>query len=353
MYNNVLLIPALNPDEDLIKYVRELRSAGFARILVVDDGSREDVKYIFSALRDEYGCDLITHEKNLGKGKALKDGFLFAQKEYGECDDYRGIITADSDGQHTVSDVIKLNDLLDKAQEPTLFLGCRNFDLDIVPQKSKKGNKITTRVFKLLYGKHISDTQTGLRAITRGLIHEYAQLDGDRFEYEMNMLIYATRAKHNIVEQSIETVYINNNSETHFRPFVDSFKIYRLILGGFFRFAMSGILSMLLDQGLANLLFYLVLKNGYLAKGIARLFSAVFNFTLNRKVVFRSDDDAKGQAVRYAILAACQLVCSAVLVGLLTQLCRIDWLFSVFSIVVDTVLFFISYRVQDTWVFKK
>lgn len=353
MYNNILLIPALNPDDSFITYVRELRCAGFSRIVAVDDGSREDLKYIFATLRDEYGCELITHPVNLGKGRALKDGFLYINEKYGEYDDYRGIITADSDGQHTVADVIKLNNLLDGADTPTLFLGSRDFDLDIVPQKSKKGNKITSRVFKLLYGKHIGDTQTGLRAISRGLVDEYAHLDGDRFEYEMNMLIYATRAKHNIVEEPIETVYINNNSETHFRPFVDSFKIYKLILGGFFKFAMSSILSMLLDQGLANLLFYLVFKNGYLAKGIARLFSAVFNFTLNRKVVFKSNKDARGQAVRYGILAVCQLAASAILVGLLTEICKVTWLFTIFSIVVDTLLFLISYRIQDAWVFKK
>lgn len=353
MYNNILLIPALNPDEDFIKYVKELREAGFSRIVAVDDGSRDDLKYIFATLRDEYGCDLITHEVNKGKGKALKNGFLFINEKYGEFDDYKGIITADSDGQHTVADVIKLNALLDSAETPTLFLGSRNFDLDIVPQKSKKGNKITSRVFKLFYGKHIGDTQTGLRAISRGLVDEYAHLDGDRFEYETNMLIYATRAKHPIIEEPIETVYINNNSETHFRPFVDSFKIYKLLLGGFFKFAIVSIVSMLLDQGLANLLFYIVFKNAYLANGIARLFSAVFNFSMNRRVVFKADGDTKGQAVRYALLAICQLVLSTVLVGLLTSLVEAKWLFTVFKLVVDTVLFLASYKVQDVWVFKK
>ena len=353
MYNNILLIPALNPDEDFIKYVKELREAGFSRIVAVDDGSREDLKYIFATLRDEYGCDLLTHEVNLGKGRALKDGFLYINEKYGQYDDYKGIITADSDGQHTVPDVIKLNALLDSAETPTLFLGSRNFDLDIVPQKSKKGNKLTSRVFKLFYGKHIGDTQTGLRAISRGLVDEYAHLEGDRFEYETNMLIYATRAKHPIVEEPIETVYINNNSETHFRPIVDSFKIYKLLLGSFFKFAIVSVVSMLLDQGLANLLFYLVFKNGYLAKGIARLFSAVFNFAMNRKVVFRADGDAKGQAARYAILAVCQLAISTVTVGLLTSIVEAKWLFTVFSLVVDTVLFIASYKIQDKWVFKK
>ncbi len=354
MYNNILLIPALNPDETFIEYVKELREAGFHRIVAVDDGSRAELKYIFETLRDKYGCDLLTHEVNMGKGRALKDGFLFIDQKYGGFDDYKGVITADSDGQHTVADVIKLNCLLDGAQTPTLFLGSRNFDLEIVPVKSKKGNKITSRVFKLLYGKHIGDTQTGLRAISRPLVCEYAELDGDRFEYEMNMLIYATREKHNIVEEPIQTVYINNNSETHFRPFADSFKIYKLILGGFLKFTVSSLLSMLLDQGLANLLFYTVLcKNPIAAKALARVVSAVFNFSLNRRVVFKSKNAQKTQSLRYAVLAVCQLVLSATLVGALTLLFSdIEWLFTVFSIVVDTLLFIISYRIQQAWVFR-
>ncbi len=355
MYNNILLIPALNPDEDFIKYVKELREAGFWRIVAVDDGSREDLKYIFATLRDEYGCDLITHEVNLGKGRALKDGFLYINEKYGQFDDYKGIITADSDGQHTVPDVIKLNNLLDSAKTPTLFLGSRNFDLDIVPQKSKKGNKITSRVFKLFYGKHIGDTQTGLRAISRGLVCEYAHLDGDRFEYETNMLIYATRDKHPIVEEPIETVYINNNSETHFRPFVDSFKIYKLLLGSFLRFSVVAILSFLLDNAIANLLYYFAFGavTVYLPNIIARLFSAVFNFSMNRKVVFKAGSDTKGQAIRYTLLAVCQLALSTAILALIGIFFKESWGYSLFKPIVDTVLFIISYRVQDAWVFKK
>ena len=354
MYNNILLIPALNPDDRFIEYVKQLRDAGFYRIVAVDDGSREDLKYIFNTLRDEYSCDVIEHPVNLGKGKALKDGFEFIEKKYGGCDDYKGVITADSDGQHTVADVISLNCKLDDADTPCLFLGSRNFDLDIVPMKSKKGNKITSRVFKLLYGKHIGDTQTGLRAISRDYAVQYSTLDGDRFEYEMNMLIYATRKKHNIVEIPIETVYIDNNSESHFRPFADSFKIYKLILGNFFLFAISSVLSMLVDQGLANLLFYVVFHHAFAAKAVARVISAVFNFTLNRNVVFKADGNGGAHAVKYTLLAVCQLLVSSLAVWGLTALTPdAPWLFSVFSIVVDTFLFAASYKIQQKWVFGK
>lgn len=354
MYNNILLIPSLNPDRSLIDYVEKLTSAGFHRIVIVDDGSRDELKWIFTTLKEEYDCSLITHEVNCGKGKALKRGFAFIEEEYGACADYHGVITADSDGQHTVTDVIKLNDLLDRAIEPTLFLGSRNFDLDIVPQKSKKGNKITSRVFKLLYGKYIGDTQTGLRAISREYAKEYSTLSGDRFEYEMNMLIYATRQRHNIVEESIETVYINNNSETHFRPFVDSVKIYRLILGGFFKYIISSVSSVLLDQGLANLFYFVILHEPFSSKALARIISAVFNFTMNRKLVFESKGKVGAEAVRYLILCVLQLIVSATSVwALTTMFSSVKWVFAVFSLLVDAVLALISFRIQSAWVFKK
>ncbi len=355
MYYNAVLIPALDPDVLLIDYVKDLRAAGFCRIIVINDGSRAEKTDIFKTLESELGCDVIVHEVNMGKGRALKDGFAFANEKYGEEEGYRGVICADSDGQHSVGDVIKLSDLLDSVSVPSLILGCRNFDLDFVPERSRKGNKITTFTFKLLYGKHISDTQTGLRGISRELADEYVTLDGDRFEYETNMLIYAVRRSHNIVEEPIETIYINNNSESHFRPFVDSFKIYKLLFAGVFKFFLSGVASMLLDQGLANLLFYVVFGSSFAfgAKAIARAVSALFNFTLNKNFVFKAKNDAGKQGVRYAVLCVLQLLVSSTAVWILTGLfAEVSWAFTLASLAVDAILFFFSYSIQQKWVFK-
>ena len=355
MYNNVILIPALDPDESFVRYVGQLREAGCCRIVVVDDGSSTEKKHIFDTLGEQYGCDIITHAQNLGKGRSLKDGFLHIEKKYADYDDYKGVITADSDGQHTVSDVIKLSERLDSATDPTLFLGCRDFDLDIVPQKSKKGNKITSGVFKLLYGSYLSDTQTGLRAISRELALEYAHLKGERFEFETNMLIHATREHHSIIEVPIETVYIDNNSESHFRPVVDSVKIYKLLLAGVFKFTLSSILSTLIDQGLANVFFYLVFGGtfAFAAKAIARVVSATFNFLVNRNMVFKVKKKGDKQWLRYAVLVVCQLLVSSTAVWAITKMfSEIDWAFTVVSIAVDAVLFFASYTVQRKWVFR-
>ena len=257
--NNVVLIPALNPSETLIDYVQELISAGFERIVVVDDGSAAENQYIFSELEDNDQVFLLHHAKNYGKGRALKNGFNFILNRWKDDPSMRGIITADSDGQHLAEDVLRLSDALDRAEIETLFLGSRSFDYDFVPFKSKFGNKLTSGVFRLLYGKKIRDTQTGLRAISKEIVWNYLDLSGERFEYEINMLIDAARRHTCVKELPIKTVYINQNSETHFDPIRDSWRIYKVIFSNFFRYVISSLSSSLLDLA-AFQLFVLLLS---------------------------------------------------------------------------------------------
>ena len=176
---------------------------------------------------------MLRHARNFGKGRALKTGFNYFLNRWEDDEQIKGIITVDSDGQHLTTDVVNVSNALNEAQQPTLCLGTRDFNYDFVPFKSKFGNKTTTSVFAFLYGKKINDTQTGLRGISKDLICEYLDLAGERFEYEFNMLMQATRSNHMINEVTIQTVYIDNNSETHFRPLQDSWKIYKVMLGGF------------------------------------------------------------------------------------------------------------------------
>ena len=161
-----VLIPSLSPDERLPEYVQALQAAGYGLVLVVDDGSAESYQEIFARIAAWPGCHVLHHGVNRGKGAALKTGFAYIQEQTG----LRGIITADSDGQHTVPDTLKLTAALGDKQE--LLLGTRDFfsKRSGIPFKSRAGNRITACVFKLLYGPWLPDTQTGLRAFPRALI---------------------------------------------------------------------------------------------------------------------------------------------------------------------------------------
>ena len=356
MYKSIVLIPALNPPAGFVEYVGELIETGFEHILVIDDGSDWEHKKYFDRIKEFSNVTVYTHIKNMGKGRALKNGLNYAMALWGNDDGVKGIITVDSDGQHTVEDVIKIHEALEGQENPALILGVRDFYGNDIPKKSSFGNKTTSKVFRLLYGKRISDTQTGLRGIPREYIGDYIDLKGERFEYEMNMLIYGAGNNHKIMEIPIRTIYINKNDETHFRPFADSFKIYRLVLGSFFRFIMSSLSASIIDLSLFKV-FTVILASlsdniQIIAATIAaRVISAFYNFEMNKRGVFKSAGKVKPQAAKYLFLSVVQMLASAGIVVALNYIFGGSKLIE--KIIADTVLFLISYQIQLRWVFKK
>lgn len=219
----VPVIPALNPDERLIKIVNELKKH-FDKIIVINDGSNNDD--IFEKLKSFKECTILTHEKNLGKGCALKTAFSYYLDNLSN--NYSGVIALDADGQHKVSDVIKIGIELEK--NDNFILGTRLFNTKETPLKNKMGNRITSRVFKWLYGVYLKDTQTGLRARPNRLIPFLLNVPGERFEYEINELIEIVKKNEKIEEVDIETVYLkDSNKKSHFKVFSDSFRIYKIL----------------------------------------------------------------------------------------------------------------------------
>ena len=77
---DIVLIPAYEPEEQLIPLARELKEAGF-QVLVVDDGSGPKFKEVFDQVR-EVG-HVLTHTRNMGKGAALKTGLVHIMKTPG------------------------------------------------------------------------------------------------------------------------------------------------------------------------------------------------------------------------------------------------------------------------------
>lgn len=184
------------------------------------------------------GVSVTHHELNRGKGCALKTGYAYIQAHFPAAS---GVITADADGQHTVEDCWHLAEVLTEGKR-ALYLGSRNFNLDHVPPKSRHGNKITSAIFRLLYGVYLPDTQTGLRAFRMADLPFMLDVPGERFEYEMQVLIACARAKLPMIPIEIETVYENENAGTHFHPIRDSYRIYKVILGNFLLYASSSVI---------------------------------------------------------------------------------------------------------------
>ena len=352
--NAVILIPSLEPDNRLPSYIRKLSENGFGHIVVVDDGSSDSYQHIFTEVESTERATVLHHDVNRGKGVALKTGYQYILQHLSDAEI---IITADADGQHTVPDCIRLAEEARKG-EKALYLGSRDFTLPNIPPKSRSGNRITSAVFKLLYGQYLPDTQTGLRAFRREELPFMIGVEGERFEYEMKVLIACSRAGIKMIPVCIDTIYENENEGTHFHPIRDSIRIYRVILGSFIKFMASSLVCVALDQGIFNLLNLVVFANGekknasiiLLCTITARVISATVNFLLNRNVVFGSRGNTGKAFSRYVVLAAIIMLLSA---GGTWLLGLTGMSSTAAKLIVDTLLYFVSYRFQQQWVFKE
>ena len=331
-YSIPVVIPSYNPDEKLAQTVLGLKNAGFRDIIVIDDGSSAETKKNFPEPGD--GVTVLRHEVNRGKGAGLKTAFRYILENR---PDAAGCVTADGDGQHRTEDIAACAKAM-LSEKDRVILGARDFSLPHVPERSKKGNRITTRVFRLLFGMKITDTQTGLRAIPRKYLAPFIRVSGDRYEYETNMLLSMKRDSIPFSEVKIDTVYIDDNQTSHFRPVRDSIRIYGLILS----FVLSSVISFLIDTGLFTLFnIFLFSWNEYSSA----------NYLINRRVVFQNGE--KSSVVRYYILAAVLLTVSASVGQLFSQFLSLPKpVETVIKIAVDLVMFIVSFRMQHTWVFK-
>lgn len=343
-----IVIPSYEPDEKLPGLLKKLRETGFHNVVLVDDGSGEEYEHFFRDAEKVYGCRVLCHAVNQGKGRALKDAFNYCLREF---PDAPGVITADSDGQHSPECILACVDAL-LAHPDALILGCRCFEGEDVPARSEFGNKCTRAVMKYLTGITVSDTQTGLRGIPRAFMRQLLSVKGERFEFETNMLLETRSRKIPILEVPIRTIYIEENRTSHFNPVRDSVKIYMI----FGKFLFSSLSSSVVDLALFSMFCFLLRDMQWgkityitLSTVMARVISALYNYSLNLKVVFESEGTVRSTLPRYVLLALVQMSLSALLVGKLYPL--FGGAEVLVKIPVDVLLFFLSFVIQREFVY--
>ena len=341
-----VIIPSLDPDPKLTHLVEGLQKAGFTSIIVVNDGSGSQSKPYYEACRN-MGCHVIDHAVNWGKGRALKSAFNFFLNELPNCS---GAVTVDSDGQHSVQDTIRCADALLKHPD-SLILGCRDFHAAQVPTRSRFGNLLTRKILKILCGVGVTDTQTGLRGYPREVMLAFMDCKGERFEFETNTLIETKEKNIPIFEVPIQTIYLEQNSASHFNPIVDSLRIYAV----FGKFLFSSLSSFVLDILLFTLFIRLIEPFSpyyiVLSTVLARILSAVFNFFLNKNRVFHAGSGNGRAYLRYALLSLVQMSLSAAGVFFLYRCFPIAE--SLLKVIVDSILFLLSFQIQREWVFER
>lgn len=334
-----ILIPSYEPDERLISLIRNLKEVSGASILIVDDGSGETYRDIFETAEQE-GCTVLSHRINQGKGSALKTGFDYVRRHGGE----EGVVCADSDGQHLPEDILRISRAV-RDHRGHIVLGSRQFT-GKVPFRSRFGNSATRMVYALATGKPIQDTQTGLRGYSSDMLDWLCEVPGDRFEYEMNMLLEAPMAGYDLVEVPIETVYLDENKSSHFRPLADSARIYL----PFLKFCASSGFAALLDFALLFLLQWLT-ANLLVSVIGARLCSSVFNYAMNRRYVFDQGRDAavRRSMPRYFSLVVLILLLNYALLYVLHERLGIALLAA--KLLTEAILFLLSYWMQRKFVY--
>ncbi|GAB2501927.1 bifunctional glycosyltransferase family 2/GtrA family protein [Alkalibacterium psychrotolerans] len=353
MKNCVIVIPVLNPDKSFYPYVEKLHEEAFRSIIIINDGSENNLDYIFNRCSHLQNVTVLKHAVNLGKGRALKTAFNYILN-HEDLKKAEGVITVDADGQHKLEDVMTLCGSLNES-ERKLILGVRSFNEKHVPRKNMLGNTITRKVFKLLYGKSLKDTQTGLRGLSMDILHYYIDLEGERFNYETNMLIETVSRQFDIEEIPIETVYIDDNSSSHFNKVKDSFEIYLLLFKNFFKFISVSFVSFIIDISLFQL-FLFILRFTFSRRQIvaatllARTGSSLFNYTVNRSFVFESKQKWNKTIAGYYTLVVAEALLSGFSVYFIYQMTGFRQVF--IKVFVDLVIFLISYRVQKLIVFK-
>lgn len=339
----VILIPAYNPDETLLGVVSGLREQGFKDIVIVNDGSEENLVPIFDQLAHE--CDVLTHVVNLGKGRALKTGFNHIARAY---PDHVGIVTVDADGQHLPKDVVAVAEKLDQCQgrrEGCLVIGQREFK-EKVPLRSLVGNVATKYVFYFFVGQKLEDTQSGLRGVPMAEAPRMLKLNGEGYEYEMNMLVQTKIDGLSIEKTPMETVYIEENKSSHFNPLFDSLKIYFVFL----RFVSSSLLSSLLDLAIYSI-FILGGGSVFLSLFVARAASSLVNFYLNKNYVFLHRSQLWASILKYYALVLFIFLMSLGMVTSMVDVAGINPIPA--KVLSETVLFIISFLVQRALVFAR
>ncbi len=336
-----VVVPTLNPNIEIFKKFLDNLLENTKNVLVYDDGCNKEYDSFFKDL-EKKKITVLHHYVNLGKGRSMKDAFNYLLLKYPKL---KGVVTADSDGQHSIKDIEKVSNEILKHPD-SLILGCRDFDSENVPTRNKFGNKITRGVFKTFVGLSITDTQTGLRGYPTKVMSSLMTVKGDRFEYETNMLIETMNKKIPIIEVPIETIYLeNSNSESHFNPVKDSFEIYKL----FFKFILAGLSSFILDY-LLFYIFSLIIggTNSILYSTIcARVLSSMYNFLVNSNVVFKNRNSSS--LIKYACLCIIQMFVSGLAVEYIVKLTHISSM--VIKLIVDIVLFVVNFVIQRTFIF--
>jgi glycosyltransferase involved in cell wall biosynthesis len=191
----VVGIPAFNEEQAIAKVVARSKLHADV-VLVVDDGSKDDTGLIAESL----GAVVLRHERNLGKGAAIRDCFEWAKKNSADV-----LITLDGDGQHDPSNIPSLLKVMER-EEADVVIGSRMTKPKHMPHYRWLGGRALDRATKVKAGDRVADSQSGFRAYSRRAVEALVAAESG-MGVDSEIIMRAQRAGMRIVEVPIDVNY--------------------------------------------------------------------------------------------------------------------------------------------------
>lgn len=208
-YKACVIVPTFNNRKTVIGVVEDVKKY-CDKIIVVNDGSTDQTSDLLNSID---GIEIITYQKNKGKGYAIRRGFKMAI-DLGF--DYA--ITIDADGQHFAEDLAVFANKL-KEEPDALLIGSRNISADGMPSKNTFANKFSNFWFWAETGDKLPDTQSGFR-LYPVKFYKKTKFYGNKYEFEVEILVRSAWSGINVIPVPIKVDYPEDRV-THFRPLPD------------------------------------------------------------------------------------------------------------------------------------
>jgi glycosyltransferase involved in cell wall biosynthesis len=203
------------------KHIRDVASRSAKQldlVLVVDDGSTDKTSDEARAA----GVEVVKHEKNAGKGAAIKTGL----RNLLDRPAVEFILILDGDGQHLPEEIPAFLEAANSTGAP-MIVGNRMGDTRDMPFVRRMTNRYMSWTISRVIGEHVPDTQCGFRMFARGLASEFLTTESAAFDFETEMLAIAARKGCAIGAAKVSTVYGDEVSKIH--PVRDTLKFFRLL----------------------------------------------------------------------------------------------------------------------------
>jgi glycosyltransferase involved in cell wall biosynthesis len=213
------IIPAFDASQTVAAVIRDVGLAfeGLGEVIVVDDGSSDATAEIARGA----GAEVLVHERNRGKGRALRTGLRRAA-ELG----YSAAVTIDADGQHPADEAARL---ARAAVDPgALVLGIRDLKGAGAPRPNRISNAISNGFLSMFSRKLLTDTQCGMRRYPLPRALELGARD-DGYAFEAEVILLAIAADVPVVEVPIRVVYPPDRT-THFDSVRDPMRVVRRVV---------------------------------------------------------------------------------------------------------------------------